>query len=310
VLAHVRGDNRDPKVIWHAPTQAWVMALYLDGHDFALFGSRNLKRWERLCDVHVCGSSECPDLFELPVDGNPKDTRWVFWGGDGKHLIGRFDGSRFETESGPWGAEQGPNGYAAQTWSDVPAGDGRRIQTSWMRGGKYPSMPFNQQMTFPVELTLRTFPEGVRLSRLPVREIEKLYTRKHRWQRSTIKPGTHLIPRTQHDLFDIQAEVALGDADSFGMLVRGIDLRYHRRDKKFTYLGRDVHTWADLKNGRLTFRVLVDRTSLELFADRGKTSASFCFLPEARDWPLEFYAEGAPVSVVSLTVHELASAWK
>ena len=40
----------------------------------------------------------------------------------------------------------------------------------------------------------------------------------------------------------------------------------------------------------------------------GSVSASFCFLPEACDVPLEFYADGE-AKLVDLTVHELASAW-
>ena len=79
VLGHVRANNRDPKVIRHAPTGQWIMALFLDGNDFALYASPDLKRWRHLCDLEVADTGECPDLFELPVDGDPGDTRWVFW---------------------------------------------------------------------------------------------------------------------------------------------------------------------------------------------------------------------------------------
>ena len=67
VLGHIIGTNRDPKVIWHAPTKRWVMALYLDANNYALFSSPNLKQWRRLCDIQLPGSSECPDIFELPL---------------------------------------------------------------------------------------------------------------------------------------------------------------------------------------------------------------------------------------------------
>ena len=66
VLGHVAGSNRDPKVIWHEPTKKWVMALYLDVNDYALFGSKNLTEWTKLCDVAMLGTRECPDFFELP----------------------------------------------------------------------------------------------------------------------------------------------------------------------------------------------------------------------------------------------------
>ncbi|GAH26518.1 unnamed protein product, partial [marine sediment metagenome] len=51
VLGHIIGTNRDPKVIWHAPRKRWVMALYLDADNYALFSSPNLKQWTRLCDI-------------------------------------------------------------------------------------------------------------------------------------------------------------------------------------------------------------------------------------------------------------------
>ena len=122
VIGHIEGHNRDPKVIWHEPTQRWVMALYLDGNKFALLGSTNLKEWAPLCEIEMPGVTECPDLFELPVDGNPENMKWVFWGGNGNYVIGSFDGTNFTKETEPLQSEWGRNGYAGQTWSDIPGG--------------------------------------------------------------------------------------------------------------------------------------------------------------------------------------------
>ncbi len=331
VLGHIRAENRDPRVIWHGPTNRWVMALFLDGNDYALFGSQDLKTWDHLCDVQMEGTGECPDLFELPIDGDPRNTRWVFWGAAGLYRIGTFDGKTFTPETPTLRAEYGANGYAAQTWSNVPAEDGRCIQISWMAGGKYPSMPFNQQLSFPVELSLRTTGEGIRLFRVPVREIERLHARTHTWKDYTLKSGldrralfvrygppwrdhlpkahANLIPDTTWDLFDIRAEVDLGDAAAFGALIHGHALHYEVASKHFIYLGREIPAQPDA-DGRLRFQVLVDRTSLELFVGNGRISASFCFLPAACDYPLEFYAREGNVHLVSLTIHELESAWR
>ena len=330
VLGHIRGRNRDPKVVWHKPTKRWIMALYLDGNDFSLFSSRDLKEWDRLCDVEVEGVRECPDLFELPVDGDPGNTRWVFWGAAGAYRIGAFDGKTFVPETAAIKAELGSNGYAAQTWSDIPADDGRLVQISWMAGGKYPDMPFNQQLSVPVELTLRTTREGIRLCRQPVRELEVLHTRKHVWKDHTLESGrdryalfvrygpnwrdtmpqshANVIVDTACDLFDIRAEIEFVDAKAFGAIIRGNDLRYDLADKTFTYLDQQIPVAPD-NDGRLRFRILVDRTSLELFGGGGEVSASFCFLPGPCDVPLEFYAREGSVRIVSLTVHELESAW-
>ena len=74
--------------------------------------------------------------------------------------------------------DYGYNFYATQTWSDVPAEDGRCIQMAWMRGGEFPDMPFNQQLTFPCELSLRTVGDKMILCRYPVQEIKSYTARK------------------------------------------------------------------------------------------------------------------------------------
>ena len=176
VLKHIAGSNRDPKVFWHAPSKKWIMALFLDGNTYALFASPDLKQWSKLCDVPVPGGSECPDFFELPVDGDAAKSKWVFWSANNSYLLGTFDGKVFRKEAGPLRTHYGKHRYAAQTFSDIPKEDGRRLQIAWMSGGQYPEMPFNQQMSLPVSLVLRTFPEGVRLCTLPVKEVEALRT--------------------------------------------------------------------------------------------------------------------------------------
>jgi fructan beta-fructosidase len=107
VLENVIGGNRDPKVIWHEPTGQWVMALYLDADDYAFFGSPNLKEWTKLSDLKVAGDSECPDIFELAVDGDPNNKKWVFWGGSDTYLIGSFDGVTFTPASDVLATELG-----------------------------------------------------------------------------------------------------------------------------------------------------------------------------------------------------------
>lgn len=309
VLPHIEGANRDPRILWHEPTQSWIMALFLDRSDYALFGSTDLRAWSRLDSVTIAGASECPDFFELPVDGDARQSLWVFWGAAGLYLLGTFDGRRFAPQTEPLTAELGPNGYAAQTWNDIPVEDKRRIQISWMRNGRYPYMPFNQQMSFPVELSLHRFPEGIRLCRTPVREIELLWRGRQLVESRDLVKGQPFVPRVRGDLFDIQASVAMGNAvESFSIRIHGNELRYLPARGALTYLGREVPLQA--REGRLELRLLVDRASVELFADEGKVSASFCFLPEAWDAPLELAAQGGNARIASMEIRELASIWR
>ena len=320
VLGHIVGSNRDPKVLWHEPTKKWVMALFLDKNDYALFTSSDLKKWTRTCDLKVPGAGECPDFFELPVDpaspkgsavagGDAAKSKWLFWGGNGSYLLGTFDGKKFTQESGPHQSKWGRNCYAAQTWSDVPASDGRRLQIAWMAGGKYPDMPFNQQMAFPCELTLRTTPEGIRLYRTPVKEIENIHKKEHKWADLAIAPDAEKNPLADisGELFDIRAEIELGAAAEVGFEVRGEKVAYDVKAKKLSCLGCTAPLAAE--KGRITLQILVDRTSIEVFGNGGRVAMCSCFLPSPVARELGIYAVGPAAKVVSLRVYELRSIW-
>ena len=218
----VKHSGRDPKIFWYAPGKHWVMAVYdqwngRSAKGIAFYNSPDLKKWE--FRSRIGGYYECPEIFELPVDGNKKNTRWVVYGADGAYSVGRFDGKVFRHESGKHRGNYGNCSYASQTFNDIPAEDGRRIQIAW---GKIatPDMPFNQCMLFPCELTLRTTDEGIRMFAKPVREIETLHARKHAWKNRTLKEGENLLSGIKGELFDIRAEFEVGDAEEFGFVFR------------------------------------------------------------------------------------------
>jgi levanase len=104
---------RDPKVFWYAPAKRWLMAVALsDQHKVSFYSSTDLRNWTHLSDFGPAGATggawECPDLFPLPVDGNPKKTKWVLVvgtnpgsiaGGSGvQYFTGDFDGTRFTAD--------------------------------------------------------------------------------------------------------------------------------------------------------------------------------------------------------------------
>jgi sucrose-6-phosphate hydrolase SacC (GH32 family) len=283
------------------------MALYLDGNDYALFSSPDLKSWTKLCDVAMPGASECPDFFALPVDGEAKNMKWVFWGANNTYMLGRFDGKVFRKEAGPLPTHFDANRYAAQTFSDIPVADGRRIQIAWMAGGKYPHMPFNQQMSVPVALTLRTFPEGVRLCTLPVREIERLRQGKMLAFQGDLKPGDNPLSGVSGDLFDIALEAEPGTAREIGLSVRGTPIQFEVKSRKLSCLGHSAT--VELIKGRLALRVLVDRASIEIFTDDGRSNMAFCFLPPPDDQSLALSCRGGNATIEKLGVWRLTSTW-
>ncbi|WP_329123440.1 GH32 C-terminal domain-containing protein [Streptomyces sp. NBC_01353] len=103
-------EFRDPKVQWYAPTKSWLMTVSLSTeHKVRFYSSKNLKQWELLSDFGPAGAVggvwECPDLFPLPVDGDPSRTKWVLvvninpggiaGGSAAQYFVGDFDGRKF-----------------------------------------------------------------------------------------------------------------------------------------------------------------------------------------------------------------------
>jgi levanase len=112
-------EFRDPKVFWYEPDQRWVMAVVLAvDHKVSFYASENLIDWTHLSDFGpanaVGGVWEVPDLFPLPVDGDPQNIKWVLVvninpggiaGGSGaQYFIGDFDGTTFTADNvlGPY----------------------------------------------------------------------------------------------------------------------------------------------------------------------------------------------------------------
>lgn len=306
VIDHIIDRNRDPKVIWHELSKQWVKALYLTKNDYALLASPNLKDWTRIYTIQIPGCGECPDIFELPVDGNQRKKKWVFWGANSSYIIGSFDGKTFMQESEVFKSYAGGTAYAAQTFSDIPQEDGRRIQISWLRC-TMPEMPFNQMMSFPVELTLRMTEEGIRLFSEPVREIEKIHARKYTWKPQQLEPSENPLSSVSGDLFDIRADITVGTATECGLKIRGIPVVYNNDEQS---LSCQNHS-ASLKpvDGRIRLRILLDRTSIEIFANDGSVYMPIGVIPPDGNKSLELYTKGAPVHVNTLEVYELKSIW-
>lgn len=312
ILPHIAGENRDPKVVWHEASRQWIMTLYLDKEDFAFFASPDLKTWKLLHKITVPGCIECPDFFPMTVQGEPETEKWVWVAGNGRYLVGSFDGQSFIPEQPLQQPDFGANYYAVQTYSDIPASDGRRIQIAWMNGGNYPQMPFNQQMSFPCTMTLRRTPEGLRIFRNPVKEISKISEKGKKWSAFTLNPNENPLAGLQGELWDIEADFEIGEAKEVGITVRGNEIRYDVATKTLSCVNRTAPLSPETKDKaqRIKIRVLADRTSLEVFGNEGRVSITNCFLPRQRDKSIAIFTRGAKAKVLSLRVTPLRSIWK
>ncbi len=296
-------DTRDPKIIWYAPSNHWVMVLNeRDGQ--SIYTSANLKDWTY--ESHTTGFWECPELFELPIDGDENNKKWVMYGASNTYMIGSFDGKIFTPESGKHQLGTGTI-YAAQTFSNIPASDGRRIQIGWGRV-EHPGMPFNGMFLLPTELTLKQTNNGVRLFSQPVKEVESLFTPVQKWSNLTSDQANEkLKPYYDAKQLRIKTTFKLSHATDagfnlFGQRIIGYDMNHNTINGVF-------YSPEDMTSMELTADIFIDNTSIEVFIDGGRYSYSMKRKPDRKNTE-GFHFWGNNIDVTNLEVFEAKSIWK
>jgi sucrose-6-phosphate hydrolase SacC (GH32 family) len=311
VLGHIVAENRDPKVVWYAPEKKWVMSLYLDRNDFAIFGSTDLKHWQKLSDFKLPGDAECPNFFQIPLEGNTNDQPWVFFGANGVYSVGRFNGREFTPETQPQRLQNGNCWYASQVFSDIPAADGRCILVPWGRlpdGEIFRGMTFNQMMGLPVELTLRSSASGPVLAVNPVRELAALRGRAHDIKPQALTPEANPLAGIDGDLFEIETEIAVGNAGEIAFNIRGVPVVYNVANQKLSCLGNQAVLVP--VDGKISLRLFVDRRSVDIFGGQGRLYMPMASALSPQNRGLKLSCNGGSGAIHKLKVHELKSAWK
>jgi sucrose-6-phosphate hydrolase SacC (GH32 family) len=171
-----------------------------------------------------------------------------------------------------------------------------------------PDMPFNQFMTFPCELRLRRTLGGIRLCSWPVQEIELIRHTKYAWQEWELGPGQTALPGIDGELFDIEVQLQVRGRGRYGLNARGIPIVYDAASRVLSCQGRKA-TLAPIE-GAVRLRVLVDRASIEVFANDGEVALPIGVLLDQAERAVQVIAEDEPVLIDSLTVYELKSVWQ
>jgi sucrose-6-phosphate hydrolase SacC (GH32 family) len=309
VVGQIAPGNRDPKVFWHEPTKNWVMVLYveLNGvHTIHFLSSPDLKEWTVMSRTE--GFFECPDFFELAEEGEAAKKKWVLTAASSEYMVGSFDGRSFTAETAKLPGHRGSGFYAAQTFSDIPAQDGRRIQMGWLQTAT-PGMPFNQSMSIPMELKLIRTPEGPRLIRQPVKELQWLRVRAWHFAPAILTPeSANALAEVKAELVELRAEFEPGDASEVAFNVRGATIIYDAKKEELAV--NNIRAPAPLRGGRQQLRIYCDRTALEVFASGGLTYVPMPFTPNAGDLALGVQSKGGSARMTALEVYELKSAWR
>jgi fructan beta-fructosidase len=306
VQEHIIGGNRDPKAIWHEEMQEWVIILEFD-ETFGFFTSKDLKKWEQQSILEDGAFHDCPEMFELPVDGDENNKMWVIHDGTGKYFCGDFDGKKYTPKTELIVRNHGNCFYAGQAFTNAP--DERCIEVAWglMEFKIIPGMPFNQQITFPTELTLRTTEDGPRLFTNPVKEIELIHGKEFTWADEQLQTGANLLSNLKGEFYDIEAEFEVGDATEFGFIIRGIPVVYSVEGNQLS--SDDLEAPLRPENGKIKLRLLIDRLSIEVFANDGRIYMPIRALNMEVDRKYRIYTKGDSTTIRSMKVSELKSIW-
>jgi fructan beta-fructosidase len=333
-------DFRDPNVMWYKPGKKWVMSLATKDR-ITFYSSRDLKSWTKESEfgkdegAHD-GVWECPNLFPIQLDGA---TYWVLLvstnpggpnGGSGtQYFIGQFDGNKFFTggSTTKW-IDYGPDDYAGITWNNTGK---RKVFLGWMSNWIYanqvPTAAWRNAMTLPRELKLmRSAEGGIYLSSMPVKELSSQAATPAVINATSIDTMTDLTEKLHISGSQYKLELHADSLKDFFITFSNTQgqqmvLGYEKASNRW-YIDRALSGKTDFSkefpkkffspritaSGSLDLTVVMDVSSLELFADKGLTVMTAVFFP---DTPLTQLHIGTnePWTIRKISCTPLRSIW-
>jgi fructan beta-fructosidase len=303
-------DFRDPKVMWYEPQKKWIMTLATKDR-ITFYSSKDLKSWVKESEFGATvgahgGVWECPDLFTF--DDNGKKV-WVLLvsinpGGPNKgsatqYFIGDFDGNKFTplTTDVKW-IDYGPDDYAGITWSNT---GNRKIFLGWMSNWMYanvvPTETWRNAMTIPRELKLKYVGDEMLIVSQPVPELSKIQSKPITISNVKITNSIDMATRTGKVKFPCRINLSMEEVKDFSLvvtndmgeeLVIGFDKKQNqyfidrtksgKTDFAREFAGRHVAP-RFANNSKINISLLIDVSSVELFADDGLTVMTAIFFP-------------------------------
>jgi fructan beta-fructosidase len=303
-------DFRDPKVMWYEPQKKWVMTLATKDY-ITFYSSPDLKNWIKESEfgkgigAHG-GVWECPDLFMLNDNGK---KIWVLIvsinpGGPNKgsatqYFIGDFNGKTFTpSHTDTRWIDYGPDNYAGITWSNT---GNRKIFLGWMSNWMYanvvPTETWRSAMTIPRELKLKHVGKDIFIASLPVSELSKIQSHPVIVSNLKINDRIDIASKTGKVNLPCRINLSIDEIKDFSLIVSndtgdeliiGFDKQQNqyfinRTKSGKTNFQKDFaarHTAPRLTdNTKMNISLIIDVSSVELFADDGLSVMTEIFFP-------------------------------
>lgn len=290
------------------------------------------------------GVWECPDLFRLKVDGSGEE-KWVlvcninpggpFGGSATQYFTGDFDGKTFIADTDAEGViptkwmDYGKDHYATVSWSDVP--DNRRVLIGWMSNWQYagevPTMQYRSANTLPREAGLFRAPDGqLYLSSSPLAELAALRDKPSVSVRNKPAGGNGRnfpLPGSNGGACEILLDIDSRKAGSVDITISNNDgesallcydakahtLSFDRRRSGLTDFSQDFPTVTTAPtfetDGKLSLRIFIDRSSIEVFGNGGKTVMTNLVFPTVPYSSVSVSAKGGNARIENLKIYPI-----
>lgn len=333
-------DFRDPKVMWFAPQQKWIMTLATKD-DISFYSSPDLKKWTKESEfgkeigAHG-GVWECPDLFLMDDNGK---SLWVLIvnlnpGGPNKgsatqYFTGTFDGKKFTPNSTKtkW-LDYGPDEYAGITWSNT---GNRKIFIGWMSNWQYanlvPTQAWRNALTIPRELTIKHVADDILLSSMPVKELTIIQGKPKMLENIVSNKSLNLDDRNGSITIPCRINLNFENANDFSIAIKNNEgeeliIGYDKKQREY-FIDRTKSGKIDFEKGfgarhtaprfsnlpNINVSLVIDKSSVELFADDGLTTMTEIFFPNSAYNKITVQtADNARIK--KLEYIKLASIWK
>lgn len=270
-------------------------------------------------DTYVSLEIEGTEVYRISGK-NSEQMEWVSWdttayigqngrlkiidtatGGWGHILADHFVQSNTAKENyGPNFVDYGMDFYAAQSFSDIPDQDNRRIWLAWMANWDYagvlPTSPWRGSMTIPRKLSLIKINDRYRLSQQPVDELLKMREDKTTLTDFNIEDLNSFFQGKNHDVYELNLELDISNTEIFEINIFTSEnneskLTINRVSNTISFdrsnsgLLVDNNTFSQIQevyfepSNFLDITLIADKSSIEIFAQNGTIVLSNVVFP-------------------------------
>ncbi len=236
-----------------------------------------------------------------------------------QYFVGDFDGKTFSVDNSflndlkkvqaLW-VDYGKDNYAGVTWSNIPDKDGRKLFIGWMSNWQYaskvPTKVWRSAMTIPRELKLIKNEGHYRIVSLPVKELDKYISKTLQKDKIVVNENQIIVDNSTADMSKLDISFTVADIkvnDNYDFVLsnnqnNALHFGINKKENIF-YIDRkkvSQHSFSDDFTKKVStapiitdfssiqVRLIIDKTSIEIFYDNGTTVMTEIFFP---DFPME-----------------------